>query len=237
MSALVIDRFPRQMPVLVYTVRSRNPKRCKELKDQAKFWDWMAERYARQPIADEAAYQEKLSRTRQYFSPECRVLEFGCGTGSTAIAHAPFVGRIHATDISVKMIAIAGEKASAAGLSNISFEQTSLSDLGGESASWDVVLGMSILHLVPDMAADIFLVHKLLKPGGVFVSSSPCIADMSTAFRFVAPLFRWLPFLPSVTAFSSEELEQCLKSAGFVIETNWQPGADKAVFIVARKPD
>jgi hypothetical protein len=54
------------------------------MKDQARFWDRMAGRYSRQPIADEAAYREKLSSTRHYFEPGCRVPEFGCGTGSTA---------------------------------------------------------------------------------------------------------------------------------------------------------
>jgi ubiquinone/menaquinone biosynthesis C-methylase UbiE len=189
------------------------------------------------PSQMKQAYREKLSRTRQYFGPECRVLEFGCGTGSTAISHAPYVGHIHATDISANMLAIAREKASAEGLSNISFERAVLRDLGSKAASWDVILGMSVLHLVPDMARDIALAHTLLKPGGVFVSSSPCIADMSTPFRFIAPLFRWLPFLPSVTVFSREELENSLEKIGFVIETSWQPGNNEAVFIVARKPE
>ena len=205
------------------------------MKDQAKFWDWMAARYARQPIADEEAYREKLSRTRHYFTPGCRVLEFGCGTGSTAIAHAPYAGHIHATDISANMLAIAASKASGQGLANISFEQATLAELDVESGDWDVVLGMSVLHLVPDMPGAIKLVYGLLKPGGVFVSSTPCIADMSTLFRFLAPLFRGLPFLPSVAAFSREELEAGLEYAGFAIEEYWQPGDDKAVFIVARK--
>ena len=206
------------------------------MKDQTKFWDWMAARYARQPVADEAVYQEKLTRTRQYFGNDCRVLEFGCGTGSTAIAHAPYVGHIYATDISANMLVIAREKACAAGVSNITFEQAELGDVDGEAASWDVILGMSILHLVPDMAGDITRVYSLLKPGGVFVSSSPCIADMSSGFRYVAPLFRWLPFLPSVTVFSRAGLEGNLENAGFDIETSWQPGENSAVFIVARKP-
>lgn len=46
----------------------------------------MAKRYARQPIADEAAYRRKLEVTRTYFRPDMHVLEFGCGTGSTALA-------------------------------------------------------------------------------------------------------------------------------------------------------
>lgn len=207
------------------------------MKEQAKFWDWMAERYARQPIADESAYGEKLSRTRQYLGPECRVLEFGCGTGSTAIAHAPYAGHVHATDISAKMLAIAKERACAEGLSNVSFEQATLGDLGGNAVTWDVILGMNVLHLVPDMGLNIALAHALLKPGGVFVSSSPCLADMAMPFRLIAPLFRWLAFLPSVTVFSREELETRLEKVGFVIETSWQPGNNKAVFIVARKPE
>ena len=73
----------------------------------AKFWDKIAEKYAKQPIADEASYQKKLQVTQEYFTPEMEVLEFGCGTGSTAIIHAPYVKQIRAIDISENMIAIA----------------------------------------------------------------------------------------------------------------------------------
>lgn len=196
----------------------------------------MAERYSRQPVADEAVYQEKLSRTRQFFDEGSRVLEFGCGTGSTAIAHAPHVGQIHATDISANMLAIAREKASAAKISNITFEQTDLRDLSNKTDDWDAILGMSILHLVPDMAGHVAQVHGLLKPGGVFISSTPCIADMSTLLKYIAPLFSWLPFLPSVAVFSENEIETCLEEAGFLIKTSWLPAANKSVFIVAQKP-
>ena len=40
-----------------------------------KFWDKIAERYSKQPIADEAAYQKKLKVTQEYFKPEMEVLE------------------------------------------------------------------------------------------------------------------------------------------------------------------
>ena len=58
------------------------------------FWDKIAEKYSQQPIADEAAYQKKLAVTRDYFRPDMEVLEIGCGTGSTAILHAPYVKHI-----------------------------------------------------------------------------------------------------------------------------------------------
>ena len=36
----------------------------------ARFWDKFAERYAKQPIADAAAYQKKLQVTREYFQSD-----------------------------------------------------------------------------------------------------------------------------------------------------------------------
>lgn len=56
-----------------------------------KFWDKIATRYSKKPVADEAAYQKKLQITQEYFRPDMEVLEIGCGTGSTAITHAPHV--------------------------------------------------------------------------------------------------------------------------------------------------
>jgi hypothetical protein len=65
-------------------------------------WNWVAKGYARSPVADEAAYQKKLAITRAHFRPDMAVMEFGCGAGTTAVAHAPHVKHIHAHDVSEK---------------------------------------------------------------------------------------------------------------------------------------
>ena len=80
-------------------------------KTSTRFWDRIANRYSRTPIADEATYQTKLRITQDHLRPDMDVLEFGCGTGSTALVHAPVVNRILAIDISSKMIGIARDKA------------------------------------------------------------------------------------------------------------------------------
>ena len=59
------------------------------MNQSVKFWDKIADKYSKQPIVDEASYQKKLQITQEYFKPDMEVLEFGCGTGSTAIIHAP----------------------------------------------------------------------------------------------------------------------------------------------------
>ncbi len=98
-----------------------------------KFWDKIADKYAKQPIADEAAYQKKLQVTQGYFKPDWSVLEFGCGTGSTAIIHAPYVKQIRAIDISGNMIAIAKSKAEAQKINNVTFEQLTIEELRNEN--------------------------------------------------------------------------------------------------------
>lgn len=202
----------------------------------AKFWDKIAVRYSKQPIADEAAYQKKLQVTREYFQPDMEVLEIGCGTGSTAILHAPHVKHIRAIDISAKMIAIAQDKSKAANIENITFEQSSIDDLDISNQSLDIVLGLSILHLLANKEATITQVFNMLKPGGVFVTSTVCLGDAMKYIKFIAPIGRFFGFMPLVKVFTVEELVNSFTLAGFDIDYQWQPTKGKVIFIVAKKP-
>lgn len=205
--------------------------------DKAKFWDRIAERYAASPIADEASYRTKLEMTRAYFTLQSEVLEIGCGTGSTALAHAPHVKRILATDISAKMLEIARGKAEAAGAGNIDFVQARVEDLTVPDAAFDAVLAMSVLHLVADMDGAIAKAFRALKPGGVLVSSTVCLRDEMPYLRFLLPLGRLFGKVPDEVAFlTAEGLRNALTDNGFAIEREWYPGRRKARFIVARKP-
>ncbi len=204
--------------------------------EPSKFWDRIAERYAKRPVADDAAYQKKLQVTRAYLRPEMDVLEFGCGTGSTAIAHAPLVKHIQAIDISAKMIEIAEAKAAAAKVTNVTFTQIGIDEFGAADQSFDAVLGLSILHLLENKDAAIAKVHKMLKPGGVFVTSTACLGDTMKFFKVIAPIGKRLGLFPLVKVFTTRELVDSLINAGFEIDHQWQPGKGKAVFIVAKKP-
>ncbi|MGI9247647.1 MAG: class I SAM-dependent methyltransferase [Woeseiaceae bacterium] len=200
------------------------------------FWNKHADKYARRPISDEAAYQEKLEVTREYFQPDTEVLEIGCGTGTTAIAHAPFVGHIHATDLSTRMVEIAKDKAKAAGIDNVTLEALSVDALDVPSASIDVVMAHSVLHLVEDKEQVIANVQQMLKPGGVFVSNTACIGDMMLPLRLIIPVGRFLRLFPRVKVFSVAELKDSLENAGFEIDYEWQPKKSAAAFIICRKP-
>jgi 2-polyprenyl-3-methyl-5-hydroxy-6-metoxy-1,4-benzoquinol methylase len=202
----------------------------------ARFWNRMARRYARMKIPDEASYRHKLDRTRSYLTPESQVFEFGCGTGTTALNHAPHVAQIRAVDFAPEMIAIAREKANAQGIANVAFAVGTIED---EPAApvWDMVMAHSVLHLVPDRDAAIARAFAMLKPGGHFVSSTICLSDGLWFMRPVLPLMRLVRLAPRrVAFFTSADLRAAVKRAGFEMVEDWQPGRRSALFLVARKP-
>ena len=204
------------------------------MKSAETFWDKAAARYAKSPIRDEASYQKKLAITREYFQPDWSVLEFGCGTGGTAILHAPYVRDILATDISKNMLEIAQAKAADAGIGNIRFKQGTLDSLPLAPGSFDAVLGLNILHLLEDPDAAIGRVSSLLKPGGIFVANTVLAADMKLHWRLLIPLMQALGFAPPVSRFDRDELLAMLMRAGLEMDYEWQPDSF-SVFMIARK--
>ncbi|MBN9334364.1 class I SAM-dependent methyltransferase [Devosia sp.] len=200
------------------------------------FWNRMANRYAAAPIADENAYQTKLAATRRLLRPDMELFEFGCGTGSTALIHAAGVRHIRAIDFSERMIEIARSKAEKAGVTNIGFEVGAIESVDLAPESLDMVLGMSILHLLKDKQAAIARVFAALKPGGYFVTSTACLTEMMPAIRYIAPLGSFLGLLPHLDVMSQSQLRGAMEAAGFVVEHEWLPQKKAALFMIARKP-
>jgi ubiquinone/menaquinone biosynthesis C-methylase UbiE len=207
------------------------------MKHYEKFWDRIAKRYARSPVADEDAYRAKLERTREYLTPQTKAFEFGCGTGSTAVYHAPYVQSILAIDVSRNMIDIARGKAEAKQLDNAHFEVGSIENVEVPDESYDIVMAHSILHLLKDKDAALGKAHAMLKPGGIFVSSTTCMGDSfaTQAIGFGVAAVSFTGLLPYVNVFSTEQLVQSVTNTGFSIEHEWRPGKGKALFLIARR--
>ena len=204
-------------------------------KQKKKFWNRIAKRYARSPVSDEASYQKKLVETQKRFTADSTVLEFGCGTGTTALIHAEYIKHIDAVDISENMLAIAEKKREEKQISNIRFHTASIESFQCEKDSHDVVMAHSLLHLLDNKEAAIEKIHQLIKPGGYFVSSTICMTDGFSFMRFVLPFLRVIGLVPNVEFFSASGLETTVKNAGFEIEYRWHPQKNKALFLIARK--
>ncbi len=200
----------------------------------ASFWDRHAAGYAKRPVADQASYEIKLDATRRYLTTSSKVLELGCGTGSTAIAHAPYAGNIVATDISDGMLDIARQKASDAGVENVEFRQARVDEI--RETGYDMVMAHSLLHLLEDRDIAIRQILTMLKPGGVFVSSTMCLGDAYRWVGWIKAPARALGLFPLLRVFTADQLRDSIRKAGFDIEYDWQPSPKKGLFLVARKP-
>jgi len=208
------------------------------MSERSTFWDKIADRYARRPVADEASYQKKLDYTRKLFKPDMEVLELGCGTGTTALSHAPYVKHIRAVDISSRMLEIAQGKAETKGIRNVTFDCADIGELKVPDASVDMVMMHSILHLLEDKQAAIARVFRMLRPGGWFVSSTTCMSGAMRCMKPVIAIMRRLGMAPQVVKFfTAEQLVGSIRAAGFEIDYQWQPSKTKALFVVARKPE
>ncbi|MHA7856976.1 MAG: class I SAM-dependent DNA methyltransferase [Henriciella sp.] len=207
--------------------------------DKAKFWDKIAEKYSKQPIANQKAYEIKLDLTREYFTPDSKVLEFGCGTGSTAILHAPFVRHIDALDVSPEMIRIARDKIAPAEVTNVAFSVADMDSFQAQPGSYDAALGLNILHLLDNRMAAMGRVYEALKPGGYFISSTACIRE-KWYMRLLDPMFPLMNMFgqwPRVSRMTAKQLQADIESIGFKTVHYWQPGGGMVLFMVGQKPE
>lgn len=204
-------------------------------RDTRSFWDRIARKYARKPIADPAAYEEKLAQVGSRLRATDRVLEIGCGTGSTALRLAPGVAHITATDASRGMIGIAQSKFERDAPANVTFQQADAADMIG-GHPFDAICAFSLLHLIQDVPHVLDRVREQLKPGGLFISKTVCLKDRTVLLRALIPLLAATGMAPRVTFLSTDGLIRHLWAAGFEIEQTSHFGAHRMrPFIVARR--
>ncbi|MCP5075934.1 MAG: class I SAM-dependent methyltransferase [Rhodobacteraceae bacterium] len=207
------------------------------------FWDNIAESYAKSPISDMDAYTYTLGRTRSYLSPTDSILELGCGTGSTALLLAENVAQVTASDLSGNMTRIGAGKAKEQGISNVRFVTGDVLDETAESESgpFDAVLALNLLHLLEDVPATICRIHRLLKPGGLFISKTTCNPGSGSHLKFrlikmALPVMQLFGKAPYVNFMEIEELEGIISGSGFdILETGNYPASPPNRYVVARK--
>ena len=207
------------------------------------FWDAIAAKYAKGAVADMAGYEKTLKRIGELLSRDDQVLELGCGTGSSALRLAPLVGRYTATDLSPAMIAIARDKLADSPVDNLEFAAATAESILAPDQGYDTVIGLNYLHLVADLPQTLGSISALLKPGGKFITKTPCIGEMNVFIRMAIPLMRLVGKAPAnIQPFDREELVDALENAGFAVElVEWHAskgkgkGKDRRPFILAHK--
>ena len=159
-------------------------------------------------------------------APGQRVLDVASGAGEPALTAAVAVGpcgRVVATDASAGMLAVARERARAAGLANVEFLARDAQSLGLPGASFDAALCRWGLMLVPRPAVAAAQVRTALRPGARFALAVWATADQVPFMRVArAVIERELSLPPADPAEPGplrlgdpDELTAILVEAGF----------------------
>jgi SAM-dependent methyltransferase len=118
--------------------------------------------------------------------PTWRVLDIATGAGHTALAFAPKVAKVTASDITPEMLQQARKLAKARGLSNVVTAQASASDLPFPDTSYHLVTCRLAAHHFPDAAKFVAEAARVLIPGGRFAlvdNVSPDDAGLANAYN------------------------------------------------------
>ncbi|MEM7711938.1 MAG: class I SAM-dependent methyltransferase [Pseudomonadota bacterium] len=157
------------------------------------FWDRSASTYNKTEERFEVIHSRSRENAKRHLRETDLVLDYGCGTGTTACEISGSVRNVRAIDTSTAMIDIAKGKAAAGGVVNVDFGRADIFDDGFETGSFDVVLAFNMLHTVPDPKSVVQRTIELLKPGGLFISLTPCLrGEMSATVSLQILLVRAL---------------------------------------------
>jgi ubiquinone/menaquinone biosynthesis C-methylase UbiE len=157
--------------------------------------------------------------------PHWRVLDVATGAGHAALAFAPHVAKVTATDITEEMLAETRKLAKARGLSNVKALSAGAEDLPFPDASFDLVVCRLAAHHFDSVKSFAAEAYRVLMPGGMIgvvdtIAPDAAIAPgrAPDALRSLAADFEAFKKLADPShrrCLGLIEWEQALSAAGF----------------------
>ncbi len=148
--------------------------------------------------------------------PDWRALDIATGGGHTALAIAPSVREVVATDLTPEMLAVAESFIRGKGTTNVTFQEADASALPFGEAEFDLVTCRIAPHHFPDCAQFVREAARVLKPGGLaavidnVVPGDPLAARHINAFEKLRdPSHNW--------EYSAAEWETFFVAAGLEV--------------------
>lgn len=124
-----------------------------------------AQNYVASPVHSKGMGLERIVELAQPHA-EWRTLDVATGGGHTALAIAPHVAEVVATDFTPAMLTAAESFIREQGVQNITFQEADAEALPFGDASFDLVTCRVAAHHFPDVFAFMQQAARVLKPGG-----------------------------------------------------------------------
>ena len=182
------------------------------MRNSQNFWDKNAGRYDRFMRKDAAAY-ERLYRLRPVVRQKT-ALELATGTGLIAKHIVHSADHIEATDASQEMIEQAKQGVKSA---KLYFSVQDMFHLPYADQSFDVVIVVNALHIVPEPEKALSEIRRVLKDDGVLVAPTFTHAD-NAFFGKVKAFFMKLAGFPLHSKWTSHEYLAFLRENGWTVQ-------------------
>ena len=143
-----------------------------------------------------------------------QALDVATGTGHTALALAPQVGRVVGFDLTPEMLAQAAQLATARGIANVAWQQGDAHDLPVPDGTFDIVTVRRAAHHFTDVRRFLREAHRVLRPTGSLGVVDQSVPDDPEAADLIERLEK-LRDPSHVRAWSPSEWRTLLAEAGF----------------------
>lgn len=183
------------------------------MRNSQNFWDKNAGRYDHFMRKDAAAY-ERLYELLRPVVRQKTVLELATGTGLIAKHIVCSAEHIEATDASQEMIEQAKQGVKSA---KLYFSVQDMFHLPYADQSFDVVIVVNALHIVPEPEKALSEIRRVLKDGGVLVAPTFTHAD-NAFFGKVKAFFMRLAGFPLHSKWTSHEYLAFLRENGWTVQ-------------------
>lgn len=147
--------------------------------------------------------------------PGERVVDCGSGAGADALIAAHMVGptgRVIGVDITPEMLAKARANAAEVGLTNVEFREGMLEALPVKTGWADVVISNGVLNLVPDKAAALAEMYRVLRAGGR-LQAADIVLERPVSASSKQDVSLWTGCIAG--GLLADELRELIAAAGF----------------------
>lgn len=176
----------------------------------------VAERYVSSAIHAEGGDLARMVELAQPRGDE-RVLDIATGGGHTALAFAPHVREVVATDLTEQMLVTAERFIRGRGITNVRFEWADAEALPFADASFDIVTVRIAPHHFPNPGSFVREVARVLIPGGRFIFDDNIAPEDDELDAFINRVEQWRD--PShVRSLKLSEWRNLFESAGLTVE-------------------
>ena len=143
-----------------------------QARQMADYWDRKAGVYEAAMRNARGYYRQIIALAGAHVKATDAVVDVAAGTGAVSLALAPFVREVHAGDLAPAMVDIMRREVERLHLPNVQIGTEDAQALSYPDNRFDVAICCAALHLLPDPVQAMAEIRRVLKPGGLLITTA-----------------------------------------------------------------